>query len=439
MSFIFDMKRKNHSIPKSATLFSIGIVGVLVYFITIYFLRKLNVETFYGAIISMCTVSLSMIILEKIHLRREHKVSSGIDFSKPHKIDFQRVLVKLLGLYGTVGLAALIYWIFPEYNTGFFDNYYRLLKLILPVLLIGSIPYFFLLDRYMSEPCDSHWHAGNFFLLRFSVVDKNIIKHHFMGWLVKVFFLALMFSYLMNNTGYLMANSFSSAKNAFPLFYDYMYNLLYSIDLLFVSAGYLLTLKIFDSHIRTTEPTLFGWVVALHCYQPFWSLFSNSYIAYDDNYYWGNLVAENYQLFKLYGLIILMLITIYVLATIAFGVRFSNLTNRGIITCGPYRWMKHPAYISKNISWWLISLPFISLESPALALKHTFLLLVLNLIYYLRAITEERHLSLDPTYVAYATAMNEKGIFKGLYMKLPFLKYDVNRYIENGKIKKLFF
>lgn len=119
--------------------------------------------------------------------------------------------------------------------------------------------------------------------------------------------------------------------------------------------------------------------------------------------------------------------------------RFSNLTNRGIITNGPYRFMKHPAYVCKNIAWWLISVPFISAAGPAHAIKHCLLLFGLNLVYYLRAVTEERHLSLDNTYVDYANAMNNKGVFSGLYKILPFLKYDVNRYIQDGKIKKLLF
>ena len=101
--------------------------------------------------------------------------------------------------------------------------------------------------------------------------------------------------------------------------------------------------------------------------------------------------------------------------------------------------MKHPAYISKNISWWLISIPFISYEGFDVAIKHSLLLLLLNVIYYLRAKTEERHLSLDPVYVQYATAMNERGIFKNIYRLLPFLKYDANRYVENGELKKLYF
>ena len=63
-------------------------------------------------------------------------------------------------------------------------------------------------------------------------------------------------------------------------------------------------------------------------------------------------------LYTLWGSAILALVAIYVWATIAFGARFSNLTHRGIITAGPYRFTKHPAYLAKNLSWWLITLPF---------------------------------------------------------------------------------
>ena len=44
--------------------------------------------------------------------------------------------------------------------------------------------------------------------------------------------------------------------------------------------------------------------------------------------------------------------------------RFSNLTHRGIITNGPYRYSKHPAYLAKNLSWWLVSMPFMITVSP---------------------------------------------------------------------------
>ena len=41
----------------------------------------------------------------------------------------------------------------------------------------------------------------------------------------------------------------------------------------------------------------------------------------------------------------------------------------------------------------------------------------------MRARTEERHLSHDPNYVAYALWMNDHGIFRALGRKIPFFRY----------------
>jgi hypothetical protein len=48
------------------------------------------------------------------------------------------------------------------------------------------------------------------------------------------------------------------------------------------------------------------------------------------------------------------------------------------------------------------------------ALRHCLLLLAVNGIYVLRAWTEERHLSRDPEYVAYARWIDENGLFRFL-------------------------
>ena len=95
-----------------------------------------------------------------------------------------------------------------------------------------------------------------------------------------------------------------------------------------------------------------------------------------------------------------------------FGARFSNLTHRGIITNGPYRWTKHPAYVVKNLSWWMISVPFMAQGAPDEVLRHCLLLLGLNGIYALRAKTEEWHLSRDADYVAYALWLEAHGMFR---------------------------
>ena len=124
-----------------------------------------------------------------------------------------------------------------------------------------------------------------------------------------------------------------------------------------------------------------------------------------------------------WGILILIVVGFYVFGTVHFGIRFSNLTNHGILTNGLFRFTKHPQYVTKNISWWLISIPFLSLWSVEEAVKHSLMLLMVNFIYFQRARTEERHLSMDPVYVRYALAMNERSIFRGLARIFPFLVY----------------
>jgi protein-S-isoprenylcysteine O-methyltransferase Ste14 len=146
-------------------------------------------------------------------------------------------------------------------------------------------------------------------------------------------------------------------------------------------------------------------------YEPFWSLIGAQYLAYDSGHPWAEWLRDDPVFFDIWGSLILALVAVYVWATIMFGCRFSNLTNRGIITNGPYRFAKHPAYIAKNLSWWLVSAPFLS-DGGWQALRHTALLLMLNGVYALRAWTEERHLSHDPTYVAYASWIERNGLFR---------------------------
>lgn len=48
---------------------------------------------------------------------------------------------------------------------------------------------------------------------------------------------------------------------------------------------------------------------------------------------------------------------IFAWASLSLGFKASNLTNRGIVTKGPYRWVRHPAYAAK-LGIWLIQLVF---------------------------------------------------------------------------------
>ena len=140
---------------------------------------------------------------------------------------------------------------------------------------------------------------------------------------------------------------------------DYPYNvfiylneLIFLIDLSFAAAGYMMTFRLFNTQIRSSEPTLVGWLAAVMCYWPFWGdLIGRYYLAYGTGTTWVQVFENTGIWFILWMSIILILELVYSLATVALGLRFSNLTYRGLVTGGPYRYTKHPAYVFKNISW----------------------------------------------------------------------------------------
>lgn len=78
---------------------------------------------------------------------------------------------------------------------------------------------------------------------------------------------------------------------------------------------------------------------------------------------------------------------------------------------------------NENLSWWLISVPFLSTASPGEAIRNCACLAAVNVIYFLRARTEERHLSRDPRYVEYAQWIEQHGVLRGLGRHLPFLRF----------------
>lgn len=345
--------------------------------------------------------------------------------AEARSLNVRRVGIRLIGLIGTLGLVALAYWLFPEYHGDFYNPFWAFLRTISPIAI--AVPFYFLWsDVYGSTMHDEYLAFGTLLSTwradAWRRADWPLIRRHLLGWTIKGFFVPLMTVYfateLQTVHGLLTANT----AGAMPR-YQLLYHLSYAIDLLFCVVGYSAALRLFDSQIRSVQPTVAGWVIALMCYQPFYSVIGSAYLKYDDEIFWDNWLAGYPTVRAVWAAAIIALLFIYALSTVSFGLRFSNLTDRGIITSGPYRFSKHPAYVSKNLSWWLISIPFVSNNGWMEAVRNCGILLLLNSIYYTRARTEERHLNADPRYVAYALWMNERGLLRFLARLLPFMRY----------------
>lgn len=340
------------------------------------------------------------IFVDKVH----RNPSTGIDWGQRRAwretVDIS--LTKLAGLWATWGLIALIYATMRYYWTGNYAFSMDLLERVAPWLLLVSVPYMLWLDRRMIEPRDGCYQFGRWLIAPGKPVDGRVIGHHLRAWAVKGFFTAFMLSIVPGNFSALVTVPMTEVLANPYMTGIWTLNFLYLIDVHIATVGYILTLKPLDAHIRTANPYGMAWVAALVCYPPF-ILMSGGPLDYQvGGADWGHWLAGQETLLIVWAVVLALLTAIYSWATMAFGIRFSNLTHRGILTHGPYRFTRHPAYVSKNLSWWVGAMPFLAVSGGWVeGARNVALLAMVSGIYYWRAKTEEKHLLADPAYVAY--------------------------------------
>ncbi len=390
----------------------LGLVAFIFAIVIVQWIRPFGKEVIPSALLILAISAIPVFVIDVCVLKVYERPSAGLDFSKSNP-SIKRTSIKFLGLIATICLLAFCYWLFPVYHLDFYKPFFEMVQIILPVGVLIAIPYIFMIDRYSIQPDDGYLSMGFLVLLKFENVNVNYLKQHILGWLIKGFFFPLMFVFMCNNILTFWEVDFYhfSFKR---IDYELILQFLYYIDVGIVSMGYLMSLKLTDTHLRSAEPTLLGWVAAVICYPPFWTFIGPQYFEIDNPFKWGDWLADMPIMYNLWGVAIVGLIIVYVWATVIFGSRFSNLTHRGIITNGPYRWTKHPAYIAKNVSWWLISIPFLGAGSFSDRLRGCFMLIAINAIYMLRAKTEEWHLQRDPDYAKYAKFIEHHGMFRWL-------------------------
>ena len=410
------------SCPSSATHFGVSLAALACLLAAAVALRRWPVDNSTRVFILLLAAALPVGLGDFAILKVHRRASTGLDWSRGLQFDATRALTKLLGLAVTLGAIGLAYWVFPEYHGDFYDPFFRPLRRYAAPLAAVAVLYVTLVDGLMCNPRDAYWQLGRAALGKFSDLRRADLANHARGWLVKAFFLPLMVAYVHGTAGRVFDFSLDGANWANLRLYDFLHEAVFLVDLTFTVIGYVLSLRLADAHLRSAEPTVLGWAVALFCYQPFYSLWERQYVPYGGPGFEAAL-SQWPTLRALWAGAIIALVVVYALSTITFGWRFSNLTHRGILTNGPFRFTKHPAYLSKNLSWWMVSMPFALAGPPAETLRHCLMLLCLNAIYYLRARTEERHLSRDPQYVAYALWINEHGAFRALGRWFPFFRY----------------
>ena len=223
---------------------------------------------------------------------------------------------------------------------------------------------------------------------------------------------------LLSNAEYLLAHGDAITARFLEVFnshgFWFLLQAILFVDVLFFTIGYLVEHPRLKNEIRSVDPTLLGWGVALACYPPI-----NGVVGSIMG--WSGAEFPQFEqpvVHVTMNLVLLGLMAIYASASVALNFKASNLTHRGIISYGPYRFIRHPAYVCKNLAWWIGTVPAVMVAWKVSAWS-AFLVVGATAawtgIYALRALTEEDHLrKVDGEYDLYCEKVRYRFI-PGVY------------------------
>ncbi|WP_444884067.1 methyltransferase family protein [Microbulbifer sp. PSTR4-B] len=326
--------------------------------------------------------------------------SSGRLQKKPR--DWQRIKVKIFGL--------LVYFLFfvlllkclslvSEPHRMFLSDYFFYILLG----LIFFVFYFVYCDKFASLNNDE-WVA-----LGVGVVRANFSKvlPAAKGLILKSFFLPLMFLWLDVSLVKFMEGGFGRLLTSATFITEFI--LLGTIfDLYIGFLGYIFVSRLTGAEMKVDNGWR-SWLFCLACYPPLYSVVQ-LVLKPSDDIYWNDFFLDGGISFYVWGFSLVTLWVIYWWATLSFGLRFSNLSYRGLVDRGPYKYLKHPAYASKVCYWWLLSVPFVSPLGFWGVIQNFVCLAGVSWIYFMRAREEERFLSGFPEYREYQDRVKATGL-----------------------------
>lgn len=370
--------------------------------VSLLLLLATNAHAYLGAFITsklliILSITPPLVILIKRQLAITSIVSAPDSNMLKAKLAVVTLFLTLLLLYSHL-MAQLGFSPFGIFTFEF--------TLLYPVLLIFLPWYLRFSSSRLAEPDDEYARLG-YCLMRQRKFVWQEHKALLLKSLVKLLFIPIMAGALFDTTEFLLQFNWS-AKPLVIIAGIFTFGL--TFDLIIATIGYVFASKLLNSDVKSTDPYLSGWLVCLICYPPLLVIYQ--WIKQQtDNLLWYDWLSADQPLYWFWAFMITATWITYWSSTASFGWRFSNLTWRGLVNTGPYAYTKHPAYIAKNIYWWMHTVPFWGVATSYELMRNLAGMVFVSTVYYLRAKTEERHLMAFKEYQDYAAYIAERGIF----------------------------
>lgn len=308
-----------------------------------------------------------------------------------------------LGLYWLILFGELAY----ETELGLYYQENKSIEILFYLACIYSVIAIPIFLRKDKKECGSKllYLLNSLAKKKFDDKAKNIV----LVFGVKLFFIPLMIPWTVEFAFVIKGMLFDTTKtySSFVVYFNEYLFLLISyligfVALLYYSFGYLIESSYLNNKIKSVEPTIFGWAVTLICYPLF-----ITFVLIAIPFYTNDMAFfKNQEITFIVRIFLLLVMTFKIWSIAALGAKCSNLTNRGIVTRGPYRWVRHPHYLAKLIVWWVTLIPAFALYDFWIIGTMVFW----TVIYILRAVTEENHLLADEDYVTYCSQVKWRFI-----------------------------
>lgn len=309
-------------------------------------------------------------------------------------------------------LLLLLFFIYGPFYSHFLHRYSKYLLIALfTIYVVFILPYFiFRKKQTYFRIYEIFLYLGSLAGIRSVKADKEKhpdYRHYALSFLMKMYFIPVMVNYslwmlkLIKNNPFYTDFSFGHLGHDFHWFFS-LAQIIFLLDLSIYTFAYIVESKRLNNKIKSVDKTLLGWISALVCYHPASLLMLIFFVSVDDSFYFINDTWTS----VFYGLTLLLYL-FDLSATLALGFKAGNLTNRGIVTKGPYRLVRHPSYLVKILVFWLLAIPVFNSIVLLSGIAWT-------IVYLLRVYTEERHLKQDVDFQSYKHKTKYK-LIPGVY------------------------
>ncbi|ENV12170.1 hypothetical protein F965_02733 [Acinetobacter schindleri NIPH 900] len=329
-----------------------------------------------------------------------------------HVNNKQRIKIKLF-TFIIVWIFSILfsYFVYHQFQQPLYADYIFDSITFSPIILILFYSWIKFWDKRQENPNDdyimwwSDFHISKLYFKKYKIF--------FLGNLVKIFFIPYIYGAV--NLAMTQILSIESIFQSPWSLIKFLFFFGLCCDVMIALGGYIFSSKFLGTESTSVDETWQGWLVCLICYPPLLILYK--FISQQtDHYIWTDWLQADSFLYWIWAFLICFTWCIYWLATASFGFKFSNLSWRGLVNTGLYKYMRHPAYFSKNVYWWLHTVPFFGVMGLDM-LRNFLALSFVSLIYYLRAKTEEKHLLKFKEYQEYYTWIENNGLWAKIKKK----------------------